>query len=83
MDPYHSDNPNGSKVAAVRCADPDAAARMITEIDSAREAGDSLGGIIEVIVNGLPIGLGSHIQWDKKLTTRLAAAVMSKTLSRV
>ena len=77
MAPYHSDNPNGSKVAAVRCADPDAAARMITEIDSARDAGDSLGGIIEVIVNGLPIGLGSHIQWDKKLTTRLAAAVMS------
>ena len=75
--PYHRENTDGSKIAAVRCADPVAATRMIDEIDSAREAGYSLGGIIEVIVTGLPIGLGSHIQWDRKLTTRLGAAVMS------
>ena len=75
--PYHRDNPGGSKCAAVRCADPDAAERMITEIDAAREAGDSVGGIIEIVATGAPIGLGSHIQWDRKLTTKLAGAVMS------
>ena len=64
-------------MAAVRCADPEAAARMIVAIDAAREAGDSVGGITEVIATGAPIGLGSHIQWDRKLTARLAAAVMS------
>ena len=75
--PYHRNNPEGSKMAAVRCADPDAAARMIAEIDAAREAGDSVGGILEVVATGAPIGLGSHIQWDRKLTTKLAGAVMS------
>ncbi|MSQ21858.1 MAG: chorismate synthase [Dehalococcoidia bacterium] len=75
--PYHRERPDGSRMAAVRCADPDAAARMIQAIDAAREAGDSVGGIIEVIATGAPIGLGTHIQWDRKLTTRLAAAVMS------
>ncbi len=75
--PYHRENPGGSKLAAVRCADPDAAERMIAEIDAAREAGDSVGGIIEVVATGMPIGLGSHIQWDRKLTTKLAGAVMS------
>ena len=75
--PYHRENTEGSKPAAVRCADPDAAARMITEIDAAREAGDSVGGIIEIVATGAPIGLGSHIQWDRKLTTKLAGAVMS------
>ncbi len=75
--PYHRERPDGSKMAAVRCADPDAAAKMIQAIDAAREAGDSVGGIIEVIATGAPVGLGTHIQWDRKLTTRLAAAVMS------
>ena len=75
--PYHPERPEGSTMAAVRCADPDAAQRMIEAIDAAREAGDSVGGIIEVVATGTPIGLGSHIQWDRKLTTRLAAAVMS------
>ena len=75
--PYHRDRPDASKMAAVRCADPAAAEGMIVAIDAAREAGDSVGGTIEVIATGLPIGLGSHIQWDRKLTTRLAAAVMS------
>ena len=75
--PYQHDHPDGSKMAAVRCADPQAAARMVEAIDAAREAGDSVGGTIEVVAAGLPIGLGSHIQWDRKLTTRLAAAVMS------
>ena len=75
--PYHKDNIDGSKMAAVRCADLSASELMIKEIDSARDAGDSLGGRIEIIATGVPIGLGSHIQWDRKLTTKLAAAVMS------
>jgi len=75
--PYHKENPDGSKIAAVRCLDPGAASKMINEIDAAREAGDSVGGIIEIVATGIPIGLGSHIQWDRKITTKLAAAVMS------
>jgi chorismate synthase len=75
--PFHGDRLQGSKMAAVRCADPEAAERMVAAIDAAREAGDSAGGIIEVIATGAPIGLGSHVQWDRKLSTRLAAAAMS------
>ncbi len=61
----------------VRCADPLAAENMVQAIDAARQHGDSLGGVFEVVATGVPIGLGSHIQWDRKLSTRLAAAVMS------
>ena len=61
----------------MRCADPVATEAMKAEVDAAREAGDSLGGVIEVVATGLPIGLGSHIQWDRKLSTRLSAAVGS------
>ena len=61
----------------VRCADPQADQAMVQAVDAAREAGDSLGGVAEVLATGLPIGLGSHIQWDRKLSTKLAAAVMS------
>ena len=60
-----------------RCADSDAAQKIIKAIDDASVAGDSLGVIVEIIATGLPIGLGSHIQWDRKLSTRLAAAAMS------
>ena len=61
----------------LRCADPDAESKMIQEIDNAREEGDSLGGVFEVVAYNLPIGLGSHTQWDKKISSRLAASVMS------
>ncbi len=57
--------------------DPAADAAIVAAIDAAREAGDTLGGIVETIVTGCPIGLGSHAQWDRKLDARLAAAVMS------
>ena len=60
-----------------RCADPEAAEAMLKAIDDARESGDSLGGVVEIIATGAPIGLGSHVQWDRKLSTRLAAAAMS------
>jgi chorismate synthase len=61
----------------VRCADPDAAARMVAEIDAVRKARDTLGGVFEVLAYGAPVGLGSHVHWDRKLDARLAAALMS------
>ncbi len=61
----------------VRCADPDAEQRMVTAIDEARNAGDTLGGIVEVRASGVPIGLGSHVHWDRKLDGRIAQAMMS------
>lgn len=61
----------------VRTLDKDAEAEMIAAIDAARDAGDTLGGAFEVIVRGLPVGLGSHVSWDRKLDGRLAQAVMS------
>jgi len=61
----------------LRTLDSGAEARMIALIDEAKRAGDTLGGICEVVVNGLPVGLGSHVSWDRKLDGRLAAALMS------
>ena len=61
----------------VRCADPEASQRMIEMIDEAKQAGDTVGGVIEVISTGLPIGLGSYTQWDKKIDGRIAQALMS------
>ena len=59
------------------CADPAAEPRMIAAIDQAKAAGDSLGGVFEIYVFGLPPGLGSYTHWDRKLDSRLAAAVLS------
>jgi chorismate synthase len=61
----------------VRCLDPDASARMVAAVDAAQAAGDTLGGVFEVVVHGLPPGLGSYVHWDRKLDARLAAALMS------
>jgi chorismate synthase len=61
----------------VRCADSKAAARMVAAIDAAKEAGDTVGGTVEVIAENVPIGLGTHIQWDRKLDGRIAQALMS------
>jgi chorismate synthase len=61
----------------VRCFDARASDGMTAEIDAAGSAGDSLGGVIEVIVFGVPTGLGSHVHWDRKLDGRLAGAVMA------
>ena len=65
------------EASPVRCADGDAEPRMIAAIDEARNAGDSLGGIIEVRAANVPIGLGSHVHWDRKIDGRLAQALMS------
>lgn len=60
----------------VRCLDADAGAAMVAHIDETKRAGDTLGGVVEVVVHHLPPGLGSHIQWDRRLDSRLAAALM-------
>jgi chorismate synthase len=60
----------------VRCLDEAASDAMIAHIDETKRAGDTLGGVVEVVVHHLPPGLGSHIQWDRRLDSRLAAALM-------
>ena len=60
----------------VRCFDPGTGAAMVAEIDDARKDGDTLGGVVEVVVHGLPPGLGSHVHWDRRLDSRLAGALM-------
>ena len=61
----------------VRCADPASAERMVAAIDAARNAGDTLGGVVEGRAHNVPIGLGSHVHWDRKIDGRLAQALMS------
>ena len=61
----------------LRTLDPDAEQAMIERIDTAKSDGNTLGGIAEVICDGVPVGLGSHVSWDRKLDGRLAAAIMS------
>ena len=60
----------------VRCFDPAASAAMVAEIEAAHGAGDTLGGVVEVLGYGLPPGLGSHVHWDRRLDARLAGALM-------
>ncbi len=60
----------------VRCLDPEASAAMVARIDQAHEDGDTLGGVVEVVVHGLPPGLGSYVHWDRRLDSRLAGALM-------
>ena len=60
----------------VRCLDPDASKAMVAAIDAAHDDGDTLGGVVEVVVHGLPPGLGSHVHWDRRLDARLAGALM-------
>jgi len=66
-----------AEASSVRCADPDATAAMRAAILAAGQAGDTLGGIVQVIATGLPVGLGSHTQWDRRLDGQLAGALMS------
>jgi len=61
----------------VRCADPDAALKMAAEIDATKEAGDTVGGVCEIIAENVPIGLGSHVSWDKKIDALISQALMS------
>lgn len=65
------------EASPVRCADPEATQAMMHAIDEAQLHGDTLGGIVEVVARGVPVGLGSHVQWDRKLDGRLGQALMS------
>jgi chorismate synthase len=67
----------GAEGSPVRCDDCDAEKSMVSAVDEAREAGDSVGGVFEVVADGVPIGLGSHVHWDRKLDGRIAQAIMS------
>ena len=60
----------------VRCTDPATSAAMVAEIDAARKDGDTLGGVVEVIATGVPVGLGTHVSADRRLDARLASALM-------
>lgn len=60
----------------VRCLDPQTSAAMVAEVDDAHRAGETLGGVVEVLAYGVPIGLGSHVHWDRRLDARLAGALM-------
>ncbi|MGO9197703.1 MAG: chorismate synthase [Acidimicrobiales bacterium] len=63
--------------SSVRCVDHDTEEAMIAEVKAAAKEGDSLGGVVEVLAYGVPVGLGSHVHWDRKLDGLLAQAVMS------
>ena len=61
----------------LRCFDAETSARMVAEVDDAKKTGDTVGGVVEVLAYGLPPGLGSHVQWDRRLDAKLAYAIMS------
>lgn len=75
--PLPDDLNAAADASPLRTLDADAEARMIAAIDAAKAAGNTLGGICEVVVTGLPVGLGSHVSWDRKLDGRIGAAMLS------
>ena len=68
---------SGNLESPLRCVDSATEAKMKVEVDAALKAGDTVGGIFEVVAHNVPVGLGSHAQWDEKLDGKLAQAVMS------
>ncbi|MGG5253795.1 chorismate synthase [Neobacillus sp. SM06] len=66
-----------TEASPVRCADPDAAKKMMEAIDIAKSNGDSIGGVVEVIATGMPAGVGSYVHYDRKLDAKIAAAIVS------
>jgi chorismate synthase len=76
-DPLPGDLNAAADASPLRTLDPDAEKRMIEEIDACQKAGDTLGGTFEVVARGVPVGLGSHVSWDRKLDGRIAHAMMS------
>jgi len=76
-DPLPEDLNAAAAESPVRCLDPDASEAMVEAIDQAGAEGDTVGGVFEVVARGLPVGLGSHVSWDRRLDGRLAGALMS------
>ncbi len=76
-EPMPTDIGEAAAASPVRCLDPDASEAMVEAIDRAGSEGDTLGGVFEVVATGLPVGLGSHVSWDRRLDARLAGALMS------
>lgn len=76
-DPLPADINAAADASPLRTLDADAERRMIERIDAVKADGNTVGGICEVVVTGLPVGLGSHVSWDRKLDGRLGAAMMS------
>lgn len=76
-EPWPDDLNAVADASPLRTLDPDAEARMVAAIDAAREDGDTLGGVFEVVADGVVAGLGSHVSWDRKLDGRIAGALMS------
>jgi chorismate synthase len=68
---------NADMESPLRCVDPATQDKMKAEVDAALKAGDTVGGVFEIVVHNVPVGLGSHAQWDEKLDGRLAQALMS------
>lgn len=66
-----------AEASPLRCTDPQAEKEMVAAIEAARDAGDSVGGVFEVVATGVPVGLGSHVHWDRRLDGLLSGAVMS------
>ncbi len=66
-----------SEASPVRCLDEEAGKKMMEAIDKAKQDGDTIGGVVEVVIDHVPIGLGSHVHYDRKLDAKIAAAVMS------
>lgn len=60
----------------LRCFDPETSALMFAEVDDAHKSGDTVGGVVEVLAYGVPVGLGSHVHWDRRLDSRMAGALM-------
>jgi len=78
MDPARATRSRAeSESSPLRCPDPDGEAAMIARVDEARAHGDTVGGVFEVVARGVPVGLGSHVHWDRRLDARLAAAICS------
>lgn len=76
-DPFPEDINAAAAESPVRCLDPEASREMVEEIDAAGAEGNTVGGVFEVVARGLPVGLGSHVSWDRRLDGRLAGALMS------
>jgi chorismate synthase len=73
----HPDDVDRLDADPLRCLDPATSQRMVAEVESAQQDGDTLGGVVEVLAYGLPPGLGSYTHWDRRLDSRLAGALMS------